>query len=159
LAADGGREELLLLLARADGVDDRRRHVGLDHERHVEPGRAGADQLLGVDDVVPVVAAAAAELLGEREAEVAEVAHALEDLAREDLGALPLVGERAELLVDELAEALAEEVVVLGEEGHHRVYTMPEMAPTRILVVDDDAWILRMVTTVLEKRGYEVAIA
>ncbi len=29
----------------------------------------------------------------------------------------------------------------------------------RILVVDDDAWILRMVTTVLEKRGYEIFVA
>ncbi len=34
-----------------------------------------------------------------------------------------------------------------------------QMASTRILVVDDDAWILRMVTTVLEKRGYEILIA
>jgi CheY-like chemotaxis protein len=33
------------------------------------------------------------------------------------------------------------------------------MAGTRILVVDDDAWILRMVTTVLEKRGYEIFVA
>ena len=33
------------------------------------------------------------------------------------------------------------------------------MASIRILVVDDDAWILRMVTTVLEKRGYEVVVA
>src|SRR5262245_16668449 len=33
------------------------------------------------------------------------------------------------------------------------------MASPRILVVDDDAWILRMVTTVLEKRGYEIHIA
>lgn len=33
------------------------------------------------------------------------------------------------------------------------------MVATRILVVDDDAWILRMVTTVLEKRGYEVFVA
>ena len=33
------------------------------------------------------------------------------------------------------------------------------MAATRILVVDDDAWILRMVTTVLEKRGYEILVA
>lgn len=32
------------------------------------------------------------------------------------------------------------------------------MAP-RILVADDDAWILRMVTTVLKKRGYEVETA
>jgi CheY-like chemotaxis protein len=33
------------------------------------------------------------------------------------------------------------------------------MPPTRILVVDDDAWIVRMVTTVLEKHGHEVVIA
>lgn len=33
------------------------------------------------------------------------------------------------------------------------------MAPPRILVADDDAWILRMVTTVLEKRGYVVETA
>jgi DNA-binding response OmpR family regulator len=33
------------------------------------------------------------------------------------------------------------------------------MAAPRILVVDDDAWILRMVTTVLEKRGYEIIVA
>jgi len=33
------------------------------------------------------------------------------------------------------------------------------MAAARILVVDDDAWILRMVTTVLEKRGYDVETA
>lgn len=33
------------------------------------------------------------------------------------------------------------------------------MAQPRILVVDDDTWILRMVTTVLEKRGYRVVTA
>jgi CheY-like chemotaxis protein len=33
------------------------------------------------------------------------------------------------------------------------------MPPTRILVVDDDAWIVRMVTTVLEKHGHEVVVA
>ncbi len=33
------------------------------------------------------------------------------------------------------------------------------MSKLRILVVDDDAWILRMVTTVLEKRGYQVETA
>src|SRR5690606_925672 len=35
---------------------------------------------------------------------------------------------------------------------------MQDMAP-RILVADDDAWILRMVTTVLKKRGYDVDTA
>ncbi|MBL4634495.1 MAG: response regulator [Kofleriaceae bacterium] len=33
------------------------------------------------------------------------------------------------------------------------------MSKLRILVADDDPWILRMVTTVLEKRGYEVDTA
>jgi len=33
------------------------------------------------------------------------------------------------------------------------------MTKPRILVADDDAWILRMVTTVLEKRGYSVETA
>jgi CheY-like chemotaxis protein len=33
------------------------------------------------------------------------------------------------------------------------------MSAPRVLVVDDDAWILRMVTTVLEKRGYEILTA
>jgi DNA-binding response OmpR family regulator len=33
------------------------------------------------------------------------------------------------------------------------------MSAPRILVVDDDAWILRMVTTVLEKRGHEILTA
>jgi CheY-like chemotaxis protein len=33
------------------------------------------------------------------------------------------------------------------------------MSPPRVLVVDDDQWILRMVTTVLEKRGYEIFTA
>src|SRR5262245_18294350 len=33
------------------------------------------------------------------------------------------------------------------------------MPQSRILVVDDDAWILRMVSTILEKRGHEVDTA
>jgi CheY-like chemotaxis protein len=33
------------------------------------------------------------------------------------------------------------------------------MSAPRILVVDDDQWIVRMVTTVLEKRGYEIMTA
>jgi CheY-like chemotaxis protein len=33
------------------------------------------------------------------------------------------------------------------------------MAAPRVLVADDDAWILRMVTTVLEKRGYDIQTA
>src|SRR5262245_25954286 len=33
------------------------------------------------------------------------------------------------------------------------------MAPERILIVDDDPWILRMVSTLLEKRGYAILTA
>ena len=36
---------------------------------------------------------------------------------------------------------------------------MADAPPAHILVVDDDAWILRMVTSVLEKRGYVVTTA
>jgi CheY-like chemotaxis protein len=44
---------------------------------------------------------------------------------------------------------------------HHDIAAnLPEQMPNpRILVVDDDAWILRMVTTVLEKHGYEILTA
>src|SRR5438270_6773986 len=33
------------------------------------------------------------------------------------------------------------------------------MASPRVLIVDDDPWILRMVSTLLEKRGYAIATA
>src|ERR1051325_5271835 len=44
----------------------------------------------------------------------------------------------------------------LDEGWHARV--QEAMAP-HVLVADDDAWILRMVTTVLEKRGYTIETA
>src|ERR1051325_5495460 len=44
----------------------------------------------------------------------------------------------------------------LDEGWHARVQV--GMAP-HVLVADDDAWILRMVSTVLEKRGYSVETA
>src|SRR5436309_6390921 len=34
-----------------------------------------------------------------------------------------------------------------------------DMASPRVLIVDDDPWILRMVSTLLEKRGYAIATA
>src|SRR5947209_5144793 len=34
-----------------------------------------------------------------------------------------------------------------------------DMAAPRVLIVDDDPWILRMVSTLLEKRGYAIATA
>ena len=67
----------------------------------------------------PVVAAGAAVLLGVVRAEDPELARALEDLVREDLGLLPLVGVRSELLLGELADGLAKLLVLFGERVGH----------------------------------------
>src|SRR6185503_10620259 len=83
LAADRRDQEALLLVLGAE-LPDRRRgdpDVGADSRR--QSARAGAGQLLGEHGVVHVVAALAAVLLGVLEAEVAELRHAGEDLARE----------------------------------------------------------------------------
>ena len=75
----------------------------------------GARQLLGPDRVVDVVAALAAELLGVLEAEEAELAAALVQLARELARLLPLVDVGGDLLADEAPHRLAELLVLLGE--------------------------------------------
>lgn len=78
------------------------------------------------------VAAAAADVLGEADAEEAELAHALEDLARELFLALPLVGVRGQLLLDEITERLAEDVVLLAEERlQHRIASCGAALGTR----------------------------
>ena len=66
------------------------------------PAEPQLRQLLGLRDAEPVVAARAAVLLGVVRAEDAELTRALEDLVREELGLLPLVGVGSELLLGEL---------------------------------------------------------
>ena len=76
LALDPGHEVALLLLLGAEQVDRRQDHVGLDREAHVGAARAGVAHALGADQRVVVVAALAAVLLREAEAEEAELAGA-----------------------------------------------------------------------------------
>src|SRR6185295_14570001 len=62
-----------------------------------------------------VVAALAAVLLGHRQAEEPELAHAREDPVLEGL-LLPLLRVRGELLHDERVDRLAEALVLVGED-------------------------------------------
>ena len=115
LAADRRREVLLLLLLGAEREDRRGRHVGVDGEPHREAPALRVDELLGEDEVARVVAALAAVLLGHRQPEEPELAHAREDPVVEG-GALPLLGVGRELLDDERVDRLPQPLVLLGED-------------------------------------------
>src|SRR5262249_31440660 len=105
-----------------------------------------------------------------------EIAHALEHFARKLFSLFPALGMRGQLLFDKFAEAAPEDLVLFLEKRHqhgvtHQSPTGPStfsqrpwhhaeiMSAPRILIVDDDAWILRMVATVLDKRGYVIDTA
>ena len=121
VAGERGREELGLLFRGAEVVDARRRHVALHEQAHAHAGRADAHELFALRDAEPVIAAAAADVFGVVRPENPELARALEHPVRKELVLLPLVRVRGELLVDELTDLLAEEVVLLGErrgDGH-----------------------------------------
>ena len=117
----------------------------------VTPAEPQLRELLGLRDAEPVVAAGAAVLLGVVRAEDAELAGALEDLVREELGLLPLVGVRRELLLGELADGLAELVVLLAERAGHAILrtrnianckTRREAIASRYLICDGGAMLL-----------------
>ncbi len=108
-------EVLPLLLLGAEQVDRRQRHVGLHGEGHVGPARAGVAHALGPHQRVEVVAALAAVLLGEAEAEEAEVAGALHRRGR-PVGLLPLVAVGPELLLHPGLHRLAQVFVLLAED-------------------------------------------
>ena len=110
-----GHEPALLLLLGAELEDRRRRDAGVAADPGRHAARAAARHLLGEDRVVHVVAALAAVLLRVLEPEEAELAHAREQLARELPRLLPLGRVRADLLLDERAERLAQRLVLLGE--------------------------------------------
>ena len=81
---------------------------------------ARARELLDAGGVVDVVAALAAVLARELEPEEAELAAAVEQLARELALLLPLVDVRGDLLGDELVDRLAQVLVLLGEGRERR---------------------------------------
>ncbi len=76
------------------------------------PALCERDELLAEHGHVPVVEAAAAVLRVVVDAEEAELAALLEDLAREDALPVPLERVRLELLLDEGPAGLAEGVVL-----------------------------------------------
>ncbi len=87
------------------------------------PALLAPGQLLGEGHHEPVVAARAAPGRVVVGAEEAELAGALEDLAREDAGAVPLQRVRRELLLHPCPDAPPERLVLLGERtlaGRHR---------------------------------------
>ena len=115
LAADRRLEVVLLLVVRAELEDRRGRHVGVDGDPHRQPAAVAAGHLLGEDDAREVVAALAAVLLRHRQAEEAELAHALEHPVRVGV-LLPLHRVGRELLGDERGERLAQLLVLVVED-------------------------------------------
>jgi hypothetical protein len=83
-------------------------------------GGAGGGELFGPDGVVDVVAALAAELHRVLEAEEAELAGPVVELARELARRLPLVDVRDDLGGHPAVDRLAERLVLLGERRQQR---------------------------------------
>ncbi len=116
LAGDPWHQPALLLLLGAEVEDRRHRDRGVGVEAGGDAaGAAGARQLLDPDRVVQVGAALAAELLGELEAEEAELGAAGVELAGEFARRLPLVDVGGDLLDDEATDRLAQLLVLLAE--------------------------------------------
>src|SRR5699024_2579976 len=110
------RQPLLLLLLVAKVVDGRgaQTDAGLqgDGDRLVDLG-----ELLEGDAQGEVVAAHAAVLLGERQAEQAHLAHLLDDLVGEGVVAVVLVGDGVDDPVGEVADDLLQFAVLGGQIG------------------------------------------
>src|SRR5262249_11283060 len=90
-------------------------HVGVDDEAHVEAARSRVAEALGADHRVVVVAALAAVLLGEAEAEEAQLARPGDHLAGPGR-LLPLVAVGEELLFHPRLHRLALVFVLLRED-------------------------------------------
>src|SRR6266478_6578770 len=117
--AQAGKELLLLLL----GAVRLHQGCGDDHARHHRSdGQPGLGQLLGHDGHRERVEAAAPIVRGEDEAEVPQFRHLLHDVRR-DLRRLvvQLVRDRHHLAAGEVAHALADLDVLLGERATVRV--------------------------------------
>jgi hypothetical protein len=87
----------------------------VDADGHSDAAGPTTGHLFGKDDRAEVVAALAAVLLRVTEPEQAELAHAREYAVGETFSCLPLVGVRAQLLGDEVADRLTKRVVLSRE--------------------------------------------
>ncbi len=124
LAGDPRHQPALLLLLGAEVEDRRHRDRGVGVEAGGDPARAArVRQLLDPDRVVQVRAALAAVLLGELQAEEAELGAALVEVAGEFPCLLPLVDVGSDLLGDEAVDRLAQLLVLLAERRQRRPRT------------------------------------
>ena len=85
-----------------------------DRHRRVDPR-----QLLDRDRVRERVPAAAAVLLGDRDAHQPELGHLGDELVGEAVLAVELLGDRRDLLVGERADGVADQLVLGGEVEVH----------------------------------------
>ena len=86
-----------------------------DADRRVDPG-----QLLDGERVGERVGAAAAVLLGERDAHQPQLAHLRHELVGEGLGAVELLGDRRDLVAREVAHRVAEQALLVCELEVHQ---------------------------------------
>ena len=124
-------EEALLLLRCARQVEGSAAETRVGRDDQAERAPDPADLLDG-DRVGQRVQAGPALVFGDRDAEPAHLAEALDDVDREASGPLVLVDDRLDLLDHEVADRLAEEGVFRREiEVHLPESTAPPAAPPR----------------------------
>ena len=116
VALDGGHQELLGQLVGAEASERGRRHVGLHADRHRHAAALDMAQRLYERELIGVVEPHAPVLGGLVDAEIALLAHLLEQVVGgEDAGRLPFIDVRVDLRVDELLDVATDAVVLLGE--------------------------------------------
>ena len=98
----------------AAGGDVGQRDAGGEQPGHQAARRAGVEHRLLQHDAVEQVAATAADLLGERDAEQAVVTGRAVQRARDLAGVLPLLQVRRDLAADELGRGRPQRVALLG---------------------------------------------
>jgi hypothetical protein len=116
-AGDEVGHQARLLLRRARVVQVRRRHVGVHEHRDREAAVGRAAEFLGEHDGRQRVEIAAAVIRIEADAEQAQLAHVPEDITRHEALRFPGVGVRQHAVRDESADGVAQQLVVVGEEG------------------------------------------
>ena len=123
-------EEPLLLLGRARQVERPAAEARVGGDDQAERAPHPADLLDG-DRIGQRVEAGPALVLGDRDAEPAELADPPDDLDREASRALVLVDDRRDLGEHEVADRVAQEDVFRGEIEVHRSSVAPRTAPRR----------------------------
>ena len=122
-------EEPLLLLGRARQVERAAAEARVGGDDQAERAPHPADLLDG-DGVGQGVEAGPALVLGDRDAEPAELADPADDLGREASRALVLVDDRGDLGQHEVADRVAQERVLGREIEVHRSSVAPGQRPS-----------------------------